>query len=196
MPTHGIQWRRLDGPGMETFELIEGEDGGPRLQGTAAGAVDGKPFALQYEVRCDEDWHTRRAEVKLDLPGQKRTLLLTQTDGAWQVDGEDAPHLEGCVDVDLAFSPSTNTLALRRLDLEKGELGSARAAWVLFPSLEVRPLDQQYRRIAPDRYRYRSGDAKRDFAGAFRTVLTVGAGGLVMEYPGLWQASRDDFGNP
>ena len=112
------------------------------------------------------------------------------------MNGDAAPHLDGCVDLDLAFSPSTNTLPIRRMALEKGELGSTRAAWVLFPTLEVRPLDQQYRRIAPDRYRYRSGDAKQDFKGAFRTVLTVGAGGLVLDFPGFWRASRDDLGNP
>ena len=181
---------------METFELIEGEPGSPRLRGTAAGAVEGKPFALQYEVECDEGWLVLRAEVALNLPGGEKDLVLTQENGVWQIDGVDAPALEGCVDLDLAFSPSTNTLPIRRMKLEKGELGSTRAAWVLFPTLEVRPLDQQYRRIAPDRYRYRSGDAKQDFKGAFRTVLTVGAGGLVQEFPGFWQASQDDFGNP
>ena len=166
------------------------------MRGTAAGAVEGKPFALQYEVECDDGWLMRRAEVNLDMPGQKKTLVLTQDDGAWQIDGEAAPQLDGCVDLDLAFSPSTNTLPIRRMKLEKGELGSTRAAWVLFPTLEVRPIDQQYRRIAPDRYRYRSGDAKQDFKGGFRTVLTVGAGGLVLEFPGFWRASRDDLGNP
>lgn len=193
---HSVQWRRLDGPGMETFELVEGEPGGPTMRGTAAGAVGGKPFALQYEVKCDEGWLTTRAEIDLDMPGHKKRLVLTQEDRVWRLDDEEAPQLEGCVDLDLAFSPSTNTLPIRRLELEAGELGSTRAAWVLFPTLEVRPLDQQYRRIAADRYRYRSGDAQQDFRGAFRTVLTVGAGGLVTEFPGFWQAARDDFGNP
>ncbi|MDA8017627.1 MAG: putative glycolipid-binding domain-containing protein [Thermoanaerobaculia bacterium] len=196
MAIHSIQWRRLDGPGMETFELNEGEPGGPRLRGTAAGAIRGRPFALRYEVECDDDWLPRHAEVTVDLPAVKKSLKLSQDDGTWQIDGREAPELEGCRDLDLAFSPSTNTLPIRRFALKVGELGSTRAAWVLFPTLEVRSIDQQYRRVAVDRYRYRSGDAEREYQGGFRTVLTVGAGGLVMEFPGLWRASRDGSGNP
>ena len=45
------------------------------------------------------------------------------TDGAghWSRDGELLPAVENCLDVDLEWSPSTNTLPIRRLTIALGE---------------------------------------------------------------------------
>jgi hypothetical protein len=39
---------------------------------------------------------------------------------------------EGCLDIDLGFSPSTNLLPIRRLTLAVGEAATVRAAWLPF----------------------------------------------------------------
>lgn len=38
-------------------------------------------------------------------------------EGRWLLDGEPAPHLEGCRDVDLESSAMTNSLPLHRMEL-------------------------------------------------------------------------------
>ena len=88
--------------------------------------------------------------------------------------------LDGCRDVDLEISPSTNTLPIRRLQPQVGKTAPARAAWVRFPSLAVEPLDQTYERIGETSWRYRSGD--------FEAELDVDADGLVVRYGDLWEA--------
>jgi hypothetical protein len=45
--------------------------------------------------------------------------------------------MAGCVNIDLNFSPSTNLLPIRRLDLSVGASAIVRAAWLRFPGMNV-----------------------------------------------------------
>jgi len=89
----------------------------------------------------------------------------------------------GCLDIDLAFSPSTNLLPIRRLKLRPGEAAEVRAAWLRFPEFVLEPLEQMYRRLDAWTYRYESG------GGAFVATLRTNTAGFVTSYPGLWEAS-------
>jgi hypothetical protein len=154
-------WRRLDVPGHEVARLD-----GRRLRGTAVF----DETSLSYDITCDEAWHTRHATVRGWIGTREIDLTLT------------APLLEGCIDLDLNFSPSTNLLPIRRLNLAIGEEAQVRAAWLRYPSMELEPLEQRYRRTGERTYRYESG------GGAFTSELLVDADGFVLDYAGLWQA--------
>ena len=91
------------------------------------------------------------------------------------------PAVAGCLDVDLAFTPATNILPLRRLGLAVGESREMTAAWVRFPDLSVEPLAQRYTRLDERRVRYESR------GGAFTADLEVDELGLVVSYPPLWE---------
>jgi uncharacterized protein len=91
------------------------------------------------------------------------------------------PAVAGCLDVDLAFTPATNLLPLRRLGLAVGESREMTAAWVRFPDLSVEPLAQRYTRLDEHRVRYES------LGGAFTAELEVDELGLVVTYPPLWE---------
>ncbi len=88
----------------------------------------------------------------------------------------------GCIDLDLNFSPSTNLLPIRRLNLPIGQEAAVRAAWLRFPSFSLEPLEQRYRRVDAAVYRYESA------GGKFVTQLDVNASGFVTRYPGFWEA--------
>jgi uncharacterized protein len=90
--------------------------------------------------------------------------------------------VEGCIDIDLGFSPSTNLLPIRRLELAVGEEAAVTAAWLPFPSLVFERLPQVYRREGEGTYRYASS------GGVFVRRLEVNPAGFVTSYPGLWQA--------
>jgi hypothetical protein len=92
--------------------------------------------------------------------------------------------VRGCTDLDLNFSPSTNLLPIRRLNLEIGQEAEVKAAWLRFPSFELEPLFQVYRRLGESVFRYESG------GGSFIAHLEVDASGFVTNYPGLWQAEN------
>ena len=178
-----ILWRRLDRPGHESCYLWStGVDW--RLAGTALVVDEGLPCHLVYSVACDREWRTRAATVSGQIgEGHVSVELLVAPDSTWQLDGHVIEGVAGCIDVDLNFSPSTNTLPIRRLGLEIGEEAEVRAAWLRFPSFELEPLVQRYRRLSDDTYRYESG--------TFSAELRVNDDGLVLSYEGFCEVEAD-----
>jgi hypothetical protein len=181
-----IRWRRLDTPGVDDATLAADGDGWS-LSGLATVSDSGRACRLEYDVQCDASWHSRRCTVRGTLGTEQVALLIARGEaGRWTVDGQALAAIDGCEDVDLAFTPATNLLPIRRLQLAIGHRAQVRAAWVRFPRFDVEVLEQHYTRLADDRYLYESA------GGAFRRELRVDEHGLVLEYPGLWVAERAD----
>ena len=106
--------------------------------------------------------------------------------GGWLVDGVAAPHLDGCLDVDLESSSLTNAFPVNRLGLAPTESADAPAAYVRALDLVVERLEQRYVRIDDG-----SGGGRYDYTSPafdFRCELAYDAAGLVLDYPGI--ASR------
>lgn len=181
-----ILWRRLDVPGHDCARLSP-RDGGWLLAGTALFAHDGLPCRLDYRVLCDAAFRTESATVE-GWAGSApvRHHLAADADRRWRLDGVEQPQVEGCIDVDLGFTPATNLLALRRLALPVGEQSAVRSAWLDFPGFAMEPLPQTYHRTAELAYAYESN------GGAFTAVLPVNAASFVVDYPGLWREERED----
>lgn len=174
-------WQRVQGTGLERFELLQDADGW-LLRGTILALDKEGPAQADYEILCDAAWHTRRADVSLRSAAGERSLRLTVDGDRWYSDGNEHETVRGCIDIDLGWSPSTNTLPIRRLGLAVGEKsGTITAAWVRFPELTVEPLPQEYERMAERRYRYSSR------GGAFTAVLEVDEEGVVVDYEGIWR---------
>ena len=153
-----------------------------RLSGTAVFVRDNKPTRLQYEIECDSAWHTLNASVFGQLKEDEIDLAITvDAERRWRLNGEDQPNVLGCIDVDLNFSPSTNLLPIRRLNLSVGQQASVKAAWLQFPSFKLELLEQTYIRLSENTYRYLSA------GGSFSSELTVNEFGLVTNYPGIWE---------
>ena len=181
-----VLWRRLDSPGCEYFELQE-YDGGFTLRGVVLMTHDGTPCRVEYDIDCNRRWLTRMVRINSIVRTPQSLLISRSENGAWQVNGQSEPLLNGCDDIDLQFTPSTNLLPIRRLNLGVGEEGVARAAWVRFPDLSVEVLAQVYRRLGDRDYEYESAD------GAFRKTLRVNRSGVVVEYPDQWIAEATSF---
>lgn len=162
-----ILWRRLDSPGHDAARLRR-MDALWQLDGAAVFGHQGKPCRLDYVVTCDESWRTMSAHVSGSLGNEAIDLRI-------------CPEVDGCTDVDLNFSPSTNLLPIRRLNLSVGAEAKVRAAWLRFPGFALEPLEQVYRRVSDDRYGYESNNG-------FVSELRVDRSGLVIEYPHSWSA--------
>jgi hypothetical protein len=175
-----VIWRRVDQPGHEAARLSP-QGSGWHLTGTAVFASDGHPCRLDYLVVCDPDWKTLSGRVTGWLGTGLVEVEVAADAGRWRLNGVECPAVGDCADLDLNFSPSTNLLPIRRLDLAVGAEAPVRAAWLRFPSFALEPLDQLYRRTGDATYRYESA------GGAFVADLRVNAAGFVIDYPGFWQ---------
>jgi hypothetical protein len=180
-PIETVLWKCLAWPGHETARLQTDGDSW-LLDGAATFAHDGEPCHLDYTIRCDADWHTRSARVHGFAGERAVDVTIEVADGVWTMNGKPCPQVAACLDVDLNFSPSTNLLPIRRLNLQIGQSADVRAAWLRFPSFELEVLEQRYTRLAEDRVRYES------FTTDFRAELLVRPSGLVVDYQNIWLA--------
>lgn len=180
--THTILWRRLDVPGHEHARLTLDRTNW-HLTGAAVFVEDGQPTRLEYLVVCDARWHTLAGRIKGWIGDTGVDLAIdADGEGRWRINGTEVPDVIGCLDLDLSFSPSTNLLPIRRLDLAVGGSDSVRSAWLRFdPEPRLEPLRQRYQRVSENTYRYES--PSHDFTGEIR----VNEAGLVVRYSGLWE---------
>lgn len=174
-----ILWRRLDVEGHDGCRLSRKEDGF-ELTGQALFEHDGEPCSLAYQVTCDGMWRTLSASVHGFLGARDINYELACLDGTWTLNNVVQPLVEGLIDVDLNFTPATNLIAIRRLDLAVGAETPAPAAWLAFPEPKLMRLDQIYRRLDRTRYAYRSPRFGYD------ETLQVSEEGFVLDYPQLW----------
>ena len=152
------------------------------VKGTVVGVLkDQRPMLANYEIHCDDNWLTHRVQVERTIGNDVKNLSLTvESRGVWRSSGQELREIQGCEDVDLAVTPATNTLAIRRLNLQVGSSASIIAAWVKFPELTVEPLSQRYTRLDQNTYHYASNTG-------FSAEIVVDDLSLVTAYPNGWE---------
>ena len=177
---HTATWRRLDQPGHEAARLVHHAPFW-QLGGTAVFLLD-RSCRLEYQIVCDAAWRTLHARVTgwygID---PVKAELYTDTARRWTINGQPAPAVAGCVDLDLSFSPASNAIPIRRLALNQGERAEVRSAWLRFPGLALEELVQTYTRTGESTYHYDSS------GGEFVTDIEVDDAGFVVRYPPLWE---------
>jgi hypothetical protein len=180
--SQSLLWRRLDRPGHESGRLFS-QNSCWHLTGTAVFVHEQQPCRLDYLIICDSTWQTLSGKVAGWVGSAiVESNLAVDSHRRWSLNGVECPQVENCFDLDLNFSPSTNLLPIRRLNLAIGKEARVKAAWLRFPSFVLEPLEQIYRRLDQTIYRYESA------GGRFVTELEVNAVGLVTRYPNFWEA--------
>jgi hypothetical protein len=179
-----ILWRRTDKPGHE-FARIYPAGSSWRLEGTAVFSNEANPCRLDYSIVCDSEWRTQSALVEGWVGSERKRFEITAgPERNWELNGIEIGAVGGCSDIDLGFSPSTNLLPIRRLQLWIGQSAEVTAAWLRFPSFEFEPLEQVYRRESETSCHYSSG------GGTFSVELTITPEGVVTRYPGFFELER------
>lgn len=179
-----VAWEALEWPSLEHV-IVSGGESGFRADAQLVLALDGLARG-SYRVECDTDWRVTSLTIQITSATCTKTVdLAAAGDGHWLADGQPAPELDGCTDVDIGCTPLTNTLPIRRLSWSPGQAHDIDVVYVSVPSLDVRPARQRYTLLARDDmsnealFRYESG--------SFTADLPVDADGFVTDYPGLWR---------
>ena len=175
------RWTNLYHPGTDRVALTATDDGF-QLTGSARIRYAEGPRWLKYAVASDLAWNPRSVRIDLRRGKQRRLLRIeVSEDLRWEVNGFLRPELRGYTDVDLAASPSTNTLTLRRLDLPIRGVAEIKTVSITFPDLDVRPVRQRYTRMSEGHYRYEG------LHNGFVAEFDVDELGLVVHFPGFWE---------
>jgi hypothetical protein len=179
LPTR-IIWQPLDVPGAEWCSVERGPNGST-IAGVALVAQDRAAHRFDYELELDAAAVTRRAQVTAVLTDRTEVFdLANDAQGSWWRSGKLVLQDPEALDVDLGFSPATNSLPIWRLGLEIGESREISVLWLQYPELQLVGGRQTYERLEELSYRYCSG--------TFEAVIRVYPDGLVQEYVGYWEA--------
>jgi hypothetical protein len=175
-----VRWSPVQGVGLEHLTLRP-DSGGIVAESVVIGERGGKPYGLTYRIDCSAAWCVRAFRI-MTTDGRGLSLL---SDGAghWRsIGGRPRPEFDGCVDIDLAGTPFTNTLPIRRLGLAP-EAGTVELEMLYVPFDDFLPLRdaQRYTCLEAGRlYRYEAADR------SFTADLPVDEHGLVGDYPTLF----------
>ena len=178
----GVLWKQLVGIGAE--HLIVNLDGAIHADGIAVGEIQNTVYRIHYQIDCDAGWNVIDLGVEDLLSGNVLALTRAAGDRWNDADGTMLDALEGCIDVDLMFTPFTNTLPIRRLRMHPGEAREIAVVYVGIPGLQVSRFRQRYTCLSSGgdgaMYRYESVES------GFTADLKVDADGLVADYPNIF----------
>ncbi len=165
------RWNRVDGDGSEQVDLrwenegftITSEVGGPNVS---------------YVLRLSATWAVRQFLLFRDLDDPD-LWLGTDGHGRWgEVNGAHRPDLDGCHDIDLAVTPFTTTLPIRRLSLDVGDAADVTVATIDVDTLGIVAVRRRYHRIAEHRF------ACTDLDTGVDVEFDIDPYGLVHDFPG------------
>lgn len=190
-----VLWSGLDAWRAEVADLDLGPDS-LAATGTQLG-VDPLPYRLDYELRTGPAFVAETLDVDATGEGWRRRLRLRRhSDGTWDWEtdeagdaplppsGGDTAAVEGALDFDLARSPLTNLMPVRRHRLhERPGEADFLMAWVSVPDLGVHPSEQRYEHVRRhvDHSVVRYVGRHREFVGE----LVFDPDGIVEHYPDL-----------
>lgn len=183
-----VRWSQQDGAGLEHL-LFDARPDGVVAESAVVGEDEGQTFGLMYRIECNMQWQVTRLAAR--LAGGPTLDLRRQVDDtgvlqAW-TDAAGAPQrmLGDCIDVDITAMPFTNTLPIRRLQLQPGKRRVIRVVYVRVPSMTVSVVEHAYTCLEADRrYRFEGLDT------GFVADIATDGDGLVIDYPGLFRRVR------
>jgi uncharacterized protein len=184
-PERHILWHRWGEPGIEHLYL-RGNDENVIADNMIVGMIDGHLLRLYYEVTCDSAYRFQTVHLQMLQPFQQTLTLSLAHDGVWR-DGDKnvLSNLAGGSDIDLSASPFTNTLPIRRLNLQLDQAVEIQVAFIELPAFAIRPERQRYTFIRTsndyDTYRF------EHLSNGYSVDIQVDPDGLVLDYPGLFR---------
>lgn len=171
--------------------LINSGNEGNRITSTIVGYYEEKIYKVDYRIETDARWHTQLLEIHcVHHHHAFSTLLQADAHGHWTLNGMPVPELDGCIDVDIAVTPFTNTLPIRRLQLQHQENREISVVYCDVLARNVRRMSQQYTCLSDTAYHY------RNVPNDFEATIRVDRSGLVTDYPELFVRKAISFRAP
>lgn len=182
--TSELIWQHLDAAGWEHVRIQTDHPGWNVYDSILIRQHGDQVLRGGYTLVTDKQWRTLELRLMLETsPGVMDGIhLLSEGNGTWTDAQENPmPELDGCLDVDIRWTPLTNTLPINRLPLVAGEEQSIRVAYIDVPNLTVRPVAQRYLRTSEQGVRYMSETRETE------VDISVDDDGYVSEYPKLFR---------
>jgi hypothetical protein len=169
-----VRWQTWDGTGDETVTLRWENEGWTAMSDVTREAVS-------YVIRLSPMWHVRQFLLFRDADDPDLWLGNDGSNRWGELNGAHRTELDGCSDIDLHITPFTNTLPIRRMQLDIGDGADVTAAVVDVETLGVIPVQHRYEHLAPGEWR------KTHLKTGVSIEFRVDNYGLVQDEPDLFR---------
>lgn len=181
--TSELVWQHLEAPGWEHVRVIDDHPGWTVFDSILVREDQGQVLRGGYTLVVDKQWRTLELRFMLEsAPGSMQGIhLLTEGDGRWtDANEQHIPELDGISDVDIQWSPLTNTLPLNRLGMSVGSHHDVRVAYIALPDLALQVVDQHYHLSSESTLEFSAPGSSESYA------IAVDPKGYVKTYPELF----------
>lgn len=161
--------------------LVNVGTGGSTITSTIIGLYDGAIYKVDYQIKTNARWETVFLEINYRLNNHQQTIRFEgDGKGNWTSNGQKDERFNGCLDVDIAVTPFTNTLPIRRLNLPGNQSQEIKVIYCDLLAQAIKPVRQQYTCLSPTQYHY------QNIPNDFEATIEVDEAGLVVDYPTLF----------
>ena len=138
-----------------------------------------------FVLRLSAQWVVQQFLLFRDLE-EPDLWLANAGGGRWgEMNGAHRTELDGCVDIDLAGTPFTNAIPIRRLPLLVGHSATLNVIAVDIETLGVTVQPQIYTRVDTHKWRYTSMALRSE------VEVEVDEMGFVTDEPGAFRRSKN-----
>ena len=144
---HRASWTHVVEPHSSHVDLLW------ENEGWTANGVLGSENA-HFVIRMSAMWVVQQFLLFRDMEDPD-LWLATDGHGRWgEMNGAHRTELDGCIDIDLAGTPFTNVIPIRRLPLHVGHSASQNVITIDIETLGVTVVPQMYTRLDTHSWRY------------------------------------------
>jgi len=132
-------------------------------------------------LRLSAGWHVQQMLLFRDM-AEPDLWLATDGHGRWgEMNGAHRTELDGCIDIDIAGTPFTNSIITHRLPLHVGDTADLHVVCVDVETLAVETRPTRYTRHTESQWSYTS------LAGCGQRTATVDEFGFVIDEDGIFR---------
>lgn len=143
-------------------------------------AITGKR-STGWNIKTNCRWGTVFFDIISRHCNQSQTISY-DSDGKGNLTkaGQPQEQFNGCIDIDMSLTPFTNTLPIRRLQLQHPQTREIQVLYCDLPVQQIKPVRQQYTCVSATEYHY------ENIPNDFEAAILVTGSGLVVDYPSLF----------
>lgn len=181
---YNLLWKGRENLSLENCRILLDADA-VTIDSVVIGRHVGEIFRVHYIINTDDKWRTRKLDVRCIFGTLKQQFNLESSgNGTWKKNGEVLEQFQGCIDLDIPLTPFTNSLPIKRLNLDVGQEQIVKVIYIDLLQEDVSVRRQKYLRISERLYHY------ENIPNDFEADIEVDANGFVVDYPGLFKRDK------
>lgn len=176
-----ILWTGWENQSVEFCNLVK-KPTDIEVNGSIISSYSGEFCKVEYSIFLNPDWTVSAFTLEAQFSQEPVNWYLNAEKGhGWTIAHHDAEPFKDCIDIDISFTPFTNSLPVNRLHMKEGDTADIQVLYIDIMERKLKPVNQRYTRLPALQYKF------ENVPNDFEAVLELDENGLVVNYPDLYK---------